>query len=316
MENTEISTDTDKDTIDVKDDNGNFEEESVCSVIPVTEDKETHITNPADVKDDAKDEGTGILSFENVEAPSLQIQDAVETSKDVANNDEMLEDSNLDTEAKDNKDNNVIDEEKTCTVNAESSCASSDINSANRITEDKSMGESLDADLESVVAEATKVQSQVLKCIIGSKASYIPRTVESFVDDNVESKEEKAEEELACSVGDEKCESMKTETIHIEMKIKDKIEEITIENDEKVEERDVNSETTGNKISEENPSDFGGNIEATMVEEITIESKENRVDENDTIDNTVDEEKESSPSNEQKLEGVKVTTEKVRRLKK
>jgi hypothetical protein len=40
MENTEISTDTDTDTFVVKDDNGNFEEESVCSVIPVTEDKE------------------------------------------------------------------------------------------------------------------------------------------------------------------------------------------------------------------------------------------------------------------------------------
>ena len=91
MENTENSNNTDTDTIVVKDDNGNFEEESVCSVIPVTEDKETHITNPADVKDDAKDEGTGILSVENVEAPSLQIQVAVKTSKDVVNNDFCIE---------------------------------------------------------------------------------------------------------------------------------------------------------------------------------------------------------------------------------
>ena len=56
---------------------------------------------------------------------------------------------------------------------------------------------------------------------------------------------------------------------------------------------------------------MGGNIEVTKFEEITIESKEKKEDGNDKIDNTVDEEKESSPSNVQKLEGAKVTTENI-----
>eukprot|EP00091_Calanus_sinicus_P012988 TRINITY_DN28977_c0_g1_i1.p1 TRINITY_DN28977_c0_g1~~TRINITY_DN28977_c0_g1_i1.p1 ORF type:complete len:174 (-),score=54.45 TRINITY_DN28977_c0_g1_i1:71-592(-) len=168
MENIESHDTNDTDTIAVLDDNGNFDEGSSCSDSVMIEDKVKPFTNPANIEDNVKDEGTETLSVEKVEAQSLQIKDTDETSTEVVSKDVTPIVSSLDEKAKENIDQNVMDDGRNCTVNKERSVASNDINDE----------ESLDADLESVVAEATKVQSQVLKCIIGAKLVTFQELVE------------------------------------------------------------------------------------------------------------------------------------------
>ena len=151
--------------------------------------------------------------------------------------------------------------------------------------------DTLDAELDDVVAEATKLQSEVLKSIIGSKTKYIPKTIDSIEDEQVSKLDENAndasKETINMPEGGSKI--FKTETIHIEMNIKDKIEEITIENEKSEEVEEVKEYISGEieknfsetleTYSSENEKDYKSKNkdDKLNVNSIAMDSNQNEV---------------------------------------
>merc|ERR1712123_366611 len=100
-----------------------------------------------------------------------------------------------DEDAEENSNREEKEESNTVSVECASSPNEPDTNIINGTSGETYEKDSLDADLESVAAEATKLQSEVLQSIIGSKANYIPRTIESSEDNQVNCSDDKSEDD-------------------------------------------------------------------------------------------------------------------------
>merc|ERR1712106_1075057 len=201
----------------------------------------------------------------------LKKKDIAESNEDISKMEILVK---TDEDAEENNKGEEKEERNTVSVECASSPDKPVTNIINGTSGETYEKDSLDADLELVVAEATKLQSEVLQSIIGSKAKYIPRTIESSEDHQVNCSEEKSEDNgkdkvFTSRLSEVNSSIIKTEAIHIEMNIKDNIEEITIEDDRKAEERDIDCDSEKSQISEERLA------ESEEIVKITTESEEN-----------------------------------------
>merc|ERR1712106_133273 len=201
----------------------------------------------------------------------LKKKDIAESNEDISKMEILVK---TDEDAEENNKGEEKEERNTVSVECASSPNKPDTNIINGTSGETYEKDSLDADLELVVAEATQLQSEVLQSIIGSKDKYIQRTIESSEDSQVNCSEEKSEhdgkdEVFSSSLSRVNSLIIKTEAIHIEMNIKDNIEEITIEDDGNAEEREIDCDSEKSEIPEERLA------ESEEIVKITTESEGN-----------------------------------------
>jgi len=205
-----------------------LDEEKVCSSESTVTTEEFYVENK-----------TSSQSTPNDKSKETSQNKSEEKSEHIS--EENQEDTSADSSGMEKKDR--IDETSEVT--------SEDVKAKAECAETSKLG-NLDEELDGVVTEATKLQSEVLKTIIGSKTKYIPKTIESIEDDQVAESDENSKDanKETINIQEGGTTILKTETIHIEMNIKDKIEEITIENEESEDTRELIGDGSQSRIPE------------------------------------------------------------------